>query len=94
MDLLEGWLRQHVHQALTEALRWKIDASKSFTLLENARFEDEGSNLRIKSTEKFLVQITKVCIQLLSVDSSIDALCRSSKQQVPLQYGSRIHRHT
>ena len=61
MDLLEGWLGQYVHQALTEALSWKIQASQTSPAVENARFEDDGSNLRVKSAEKFLVQIIKVC---------------------------------
>ena len=61
MDLLEGWLGQYVHQALTEALRWKIQASQRPEPVEHPRFEDDGSNLRVKSMGKFLVQITKVC---------------------------------
>ena len=61
MDLLEGWLGQYVHRALTEALSWKIQASQTSQVVENARFEDDGSNLRVKSAERFLVQITKAC---------------------------------
>ena len=60
MDLLEGWLGSYVHQALTKALQWKIRTSQSSQPVENVLFEDDGSNLRVKSTKRAFVQFTKV----------------------------------
>jgi len=60
MDLLEGWIGPYVHQALTQALQWKVRSSQSLHPVEDPRFEDDGSNLRVKCIKKGVVQFAKV----------------------------------
>ena len=64
MDLLRPWIGPYVHQVLTEAQQWKAQNLQGSKLAASGRYEDDGSNLRVKSRvksdEEAVVQFTKV----------------------------------
>ena len=62
MDLLKGWIGPRVHQALTEALDWKAQGSPATNGGQEVKFEDDGNSLRVRSSKKEHVQISKVCM--------------------------------
>lgn len=64
MDLLREWLGPTVEQQLGEVLEWrsKSEANRSQLAgkIGHITFDDDGSNLRIRSAKKPVVQIIKV----------------------------------
>ena len=62
MELLRGWIGPRVHQALTEALDWKTQGSPATKDGQDVNFEDDGNSLRVRSSKKEFVQISKVCM--------------------------------
>lgn len=57
MDMLRPWIAPYVHKVLTQAQQWSLQGSQ---LKARESYEDDGSNLRVKSEEKAYVQFTKV----------------------------------
>ncbi|KAL8827796.1 MAG: hypothetical protein Q9191_002971 [Dirinaria sp. TL-2023a] len=55
MDALQPWIAPYVHKVLTQAQHWSLQGSQP-----NVRYEDDGSNLRVKSEEKAIVQFVKI----------------------------------
>ena len=62
MELLRSWIGPRVHQALTEVLDWKTQGSPVTKEGQEVKFEDDGSSLRVRSSKKEFVQISKVCM--------------------------------
>lgn len=64
MDLLHEWLGPTVEAALDKVLIWRRESEANraqlMGQLENLTFDDDGSNLRIRSSKKQLGQIIKV----------------------------------
>lgn len=60
MDLLQPWIGPYVHQVLTEAQQWKVQSLQGSQPVATDIYEDDGSNLRVKSDKKAFVQFTKV----------------------------------
>ncbi len=64
MDLLREWLGPTIEQELGEVLRWQgmseANRSQLTGQVGDLLFDDDGSNLRIRSAKKQVVQIIKV----------------------------------
>lgn len=64
MDLLCEWLGPTVEQELGEVLAWLAKSDRNRSQLAgkvgHTAFDDDGSNLRIRSAKKPVVQIIKV----------------------------------
>lgn len=61
MDILKGWIGPRVYQALTEALKWKAQGSPPTEHDgQEFKFEDDGNSLRVRSSKREYVQISKV----------------------------------
>ena len=63
--LLDEWIGKTVEQELGEAIRWRQDTANSFLnvgKVGDLAIEDDGSNLRLKSSKRRIVQIIKVGI--------------------------------
>ena len=65
MDLLKDWLGPTIERELGEVLEWRDNESnrhQSIGKVGAITFEDDGSNLRVKSTKREVVQISKVWV--------------------------------
>ncbi|MCJ1467164.1 hypothetical protein MMC07_005786 [Pseudocyphellaria aurata] len=60
MDLLKVWLDPMVARELNAAVQWRERTPIHIRLSENGLYEDDGSNLRAKSSKPGVVQITKL----------------------------------
>lgn len=63
--LLDEWIGRTVEQELGEALRWRQDTANSSIhvgKIGDLAIEDDGSNLRLKSSKPKIVQIIKVAV--------------------------------
>ncbi|KAG7005665.1 hypothetical protein G7Y79_00018g044720 [Physcia stellaris] len=61
MDLLREWIGPRVYQALTEALKWKAQGSPPADHIgQEFTFEDDGNSLRVRSSKREFVQISKI----------------------------------
>lgn len=64
MDLFREWLGPTVEQHLGEVLEWRskseVNRSQLAGNIGHITFDDDGSNLRIRSAKKPVVQIIKV----------------------------------
>lgn len=60
MDLLKEWLGSTVARELNAALQWRERTPTQVRLSDNGQYEDDGSNLRAKSSKPGVVQIMKV----------------------------------
>lgn len=60
MDLLKVWLDSTVARELNAAVQWRERTPTHIRLSENGQYEDDGSNLRVKSSKPGVVQIMKV----------------------------------
>ena len=63
--LLDEWIGKTVEQDLGEAIRWRQDTANSSLnvgKVGDLAIEDDGSNLRLKSSKRRIVQIIKVGI--------------------------------
>ena len=61
--LLDEWIGKTVEQELGEAIRWRQDTANSSLNVGNVgdlAIEDDGSNLRLRSSKRRIVQIIKV----------------------------------
>ena len=61
--LLDEWIGKTVEQELGEAIRWRQDTANSSLnvgKVGDLAIEDDGSNLRLKSPKRRIVQIIKV----------------------------------
>lgn len=94
MDLLKGWIGPRVHQALSEALEWKAQGSPATKDGQEAKFEDDGNSLRVKSSKKEYVQISKVWIRLEGQGIPTEDCRRSKTMQDLSSYGYLIRRHS
>ena len=80
MDLLQPWIGPYVHQVLTEAQEWKVQSLQGSQPVATDIYEDDGSNLRVKSNRKGLVQFAKVSASCRArPDGSAYAMLRSIK---------------
>lgn len=65
MELLHEWLGPTVEQELGEVLEWRgkseVNRSQLTGQIGDLTFDDDGSNLRIRSAKKQVVQLIKVC---------------------------------
>lgn len=72
--LLDEWIGKTVEQELGEALRWRQDTA-NFSLnvgqVGDLTIEDDGSNLRLKSSKPRIVQIIKVAVSMYLASTSI-----------------------
>ena len=59
MELLTNWIGPRISQALADALEWKL-RNASAAADGDAKFLDDGSSIRIKSSKKEFAQIIKV----------------------------------
>ena len=62
-DLLHEWIGRTVERELGEGLRWRennANRSLSKGVIGDLAIEDDGSNLRLKSSKPRIVQIIKV----------------------------------
>lgn len=60
MDVLKDWLGSTVARELNAAVQWRERTPTDIRLSDNGQYEDDGSNLRAKSSKAGVVQITKV----------------------------------
>lgn len=64
MDILNEWMGKTIEQELGEVLEWrnKSDENRSQVTgtVRDLTFDDDGSNLRIRSARPRIVQIIKV----------------------------------
>lgn len=60
MDLLKEWLIPTVAHELSAAVQWRERTPSHIRLSDNGQYEDDGSNLRARSSKPGVVQITKV----------------------------------
>ena len=61
--LLDEWIGKTVEQELGEAIQWRQDTANSSLnvgKVGDLTIEDDGSNLRLKSSKRRIVQIIKV----------------------------------
>ena len=71
--LLDEWIGKTVEQELGEALRWRQDtASSSINVgrVGDLVIEDDGNNLRLKSSKPRVVQIIKVAVSTYLTSTS------------------------
>lgn len=59
-DLLKDWVQSTVKHELKDGLEWLRHKNIKSVINDSSRFEDDGSNLRIKVTRNGVVQIVKV----------------------------------
>ena len=72
--LLDEWIGKTVEQELGEALRWRQDTanfSSNVGQVGDLAIEDDGSNLRLKSSKRRIVQIIKVPVSMYLTSTSI-----------------------
>ena len=72
--LLDEWIGKTVEHDLGEALRWRQDAvnsSLNVGRIGELAIEDDGSNLRLKSSKRRIVQIIKVAFLTYFTSTSI-----------------------
>ncbi len=65
--LLDEWIGNTVEQELGEALRWRentANSSLNVGKVGDLAIEDDGSNLRLKSSKPRIVQIIKVAVSM------------------------------
>ena len=68
MDLLQDWLAPTIQRELSQALQWKEDGPNAPQLAAGeAGYSDDGSNLRVQSSKKGVVQISKVRLTSMSL---------------------------
>lgn len=60
MDLLKEWLGSTVARELSGAVQWRERTPTDIRLSDNGQYEDDGSNLRAKSSKPGVVQIMKL----------------------------------
>lgn len=64
MELLKEWLGKTIEQELGEVLEWRSKSDENRSQLTgqvgNLTFDEDGSNLRIRSARPRVVQICKV----------------------------------
>lgn len=72
--LLDEWIGKTVEQELGEAIRWRQDTANSSLnvgKVGDLTIEDDGSNLRLKSSKRRIVQIIKVAVSTYLTSTSI-----------------------
>ena len=72
--LLDEWIGKTVEQELGEAIRWREDTANSSLnvgKVGDLTIEDDGSNLRLKSSKRRIVQIIKVAASTYLTSTSI-----------------------
>lgn len=60
MDVLEEWLGSTIERELKPIIQSKLQGGSGFS--GEVRCQDDGSNLRVKSSTKGVVQIAKVLL--------------------------------
>lgn len=60
MDRLREWLNTTIQHELCNGLKWLESKSSDPNHVDSSSFEDDGSNLRVKSCKPRVVQIIKV----------------------------------
>ena len=63
MDLLRDWLAPTIQHELSQALQWKEkEPGQHGPSRPPVGYSDDGSNLRVQSSENGVVQISKVTV--------------------------------
>ena len=78
MELLKEWLGSTITRELKAALQWRLSKPAHIRPEWNNRYEDDGSNLRVKGLKPGVVQLMKVCSSP-SVESNGIVLIESSR---------------